>query len=258
MKNSDVARTCLGNYILLGNDIEDLKIRAREIANEAKSSYPTFFNTERAYIEYEMRYVPAFDQNFDVLFNLQGVAAEEAGFQDEYRGFIILDVSKYLRHDKEDWFDISIKFFHDQGELWKFIFLVDMTNTRAGEEMTAKILSLLYCRVEDKRENNELANRHFIKKECKANSLFCSNAALLFLEGYLFQKEGSRDVVSTLLIELADKFGDKKIVNMKMINEHIESGTSVIRYMLSVEKYMKFLELAELYVRKEMYYDEKV
>jgi len=125
--NIDISKA-IKNYILLGNNIDDLKIRARNIATESKAQNPLLFNTNEAYVEYDMKYVAPFDKNFDMLFNIQGILAEKARFQDEYRGFIIFDVTKYLHHENEDWFDISLKFFHDQNNIWKYIFLVDISN----------------------------------------------------------------------------------------------------------------------------------
>ena len=169
-----------------------------------------------------------------------------------------MDVSKYLQHEKEEWFDITLKFLHDQNEIWKYIFLVDMKNTRAGEEMVSKILSLLFCKVEDMRESLDAEAKRFILQECKANNVSLSKVALSFAESYLLKKEGTREVVSTLLLELADKYGSRKTIDMKMINEQIESGSSVIRYMLNTDKYALFLALLEEFVRKGLEYGEKV
>lgn len=258
MKNQKVSCSCPRNYILLGNDIDGLKNRARTIAEEARQLCPAAFNGDTPYIEYEMRYVPPFEKNFDMLFNIQGIAADKTRFQDNYRGFFIFDVSKYLRHEKEDWFDITLKFIHDQNDIWQYVFLVDMKNIRTGEEMAAKILSLLYCQVEDTRESVVIEAKRFIERECKSNAMMLTKAAQLFLEDYLSKKDGSRDVVSTFLTELSSKYGNATKIDMKMINEQIETGTSVIRYMLSPDKYSRFLELTETYVMKGLDYDEKI
>lgn len=258
MKNQNQFLNSISNYILLGNSIEDLKDNAKKIANKARKQYPASFNADEAFIEYDVRYTPPFEKHFDTLFILQGIAAEKPRFQDEYRGYILLDVSKYLRHEKEEWFDITLKFLHDQNGIWKYIFLVDMKNVRPGEEMIAKILSLLFCRVEDMRESAEMEARRFVLQECKANNVSLPNEALLFAETYLSKKDGVREVVSTLLLELSAKYGSKKTIDMKMINEQIESGSSVIRYMLNTDKYAIFLALLEEFVRKGLEYGEKI
>ena len=258
MKNNIPLLNYIGSYILLGNNIEDLKANAKKIAATVRKQCPASFNASEAFIEYDIRYTPPFEKHFETLFHLQGIAAEKPRFQDEYRGYIILDVSKYLQHEKEEWFDITMKFLHDQNEIWKYIFLVDMKNTRAGEEMVSKILSLLFCKVEDMRESLEAEAKRFILQECKANNVSLSKVALSFTESYLLKKEGAREVVSTLLFELADRYGSRKTIDMKMINKQIESGSSVIRYMLSTDKYALFLALLEEFVRKGLEHGEKV
>lgn len=258
MKNNTPLLNCIGNYILLGNNIEDLKVNAKKIATKVRNQCPASFNASEAFIEYDIRYTPPFEKHFETLFNLQGIAAEKPRFQDEYRGYIILDVSKYLQHEKEEWFDITMKFLHDQNEIWKYIFLVDMKNTRAGEEMVSKILSLLFCKVEDMRESLDAEAKRFILQECKANNVSLSKVALSFTESYLLKKEGAREAVSTLLLELANKYGSRKTIDMKMLNEQIKSGSSVIRYMLNTDKYALFLALLEEFVMKGLEHGEKV
>jgi len=244
------------NYILLGNTMDTLKSQAKNIANQVRISCPAAFNAEKSGIAYVMKYIPPFDKHFDLLFRLQGIAAEEARFQDEYRGYILVDVSEYLQHEKEEWFDISLKFLHDRNELWKYIFLVDMNNVRAGNDMVAKILSLMYCRVQDLRETDDCMQKRFIREQCKALELPCDSGAYRLLEA--LAKEYPNDSLRTFLAELADRLGGEEKITAAMIRECAESADSVMRYTLPPTAYARFVKLVEDYLQKGSDYDEKL
>lgn len=258
MKKIDSNSIGFNNYVLLGNDINELKSIAIKTANKTREHTPACFNAEKSYIEFELKYVPPFEKNFDELFKLQGIAAETPRYKDEYRGYIVLDVSKYLAHEKEDWFDITLKFLHDQGDYWKCIFLVDMTNKRSGEEMVSKILSLLYCRVEDECKDEKLIMQNIIDRECRDNKITLSKSTVAFLAGFFVNKKHSREIITVFIKELLDKVGNQKNIDMKTIRKHIAVRESVIKYMMSVEDYTEFVEKIAMYAKKGIEYAEKV
>lgn len=245
------------NFILLGSNPEDLKAKAHSTVHEVRRFFPDQFNSDESFFSYELRYVPPFDKGFCELKRLQGTAADKAGFQDEYRGYIVMDVSRYLKHELEDYFDITVKFLHDRNEFWRYVFLVDNTNSKAALDLVRKILSILYCHVIDCREE-DIGNRQFIEDACKAHCLFCTDEVLSFFEAILGEKDYSRNTVSGIITDLSATLNSNEVINMALMREYLASDDSVLKYMMTAENLNKLVDLLNTKSVKGLDYGEKV
>lgn len=98
------------NFILLGTQMDELQNKAEVIVSTAYEKFTELFNGEVASFSFDLRYVPPFDKSFTELMRLQGVAAEHVRFKNGYKGYILLDLNEFLKHEKEPYFLRTIKY----------------------------------------------------------------------------------------------------------------------------------------------------
>lgn len=247
------------NFILLHSP-EHQHEKADQIVQEAFSLFPDLFNGNRKLFPFELRYVPPFDKTFNELKRLQGAAAEEAKFRDEYRGYIAVDLSAYLKHETEKYFEIAIKFFHDMNDCWKFIFLVDNRNKAAAMDLVRKILCILddvSCGVIEEEADRVPTDEKWIRNACKEYGVTCSLSVFAFLQKVLNHKEYSRQLVPVLLREVSVEYGAECIIGVDTIKAYFSKGVPVIKYMLSSKLYDGLVAILEE-VNEEAEYEKAV
>lgn len=241
------------NFILLGSP-EYQREKAEQIVKEAKKLFPEQFCGKRDSFPFELRYTPPFDKAFAELKRLQGTAAEEAGFRDEYRGYIVIDLSAYIKHEAEDYFELSIKFLYDMSDCWKYIFLIDNSSERAALELVSKVLHILddvFYRVIELKPDDIPAKSRLVNEMCKKCGVICSESVRVFFKELLEHREYSSQLVFTIIRELAVKFGAGKIVNMQTVNAYFNNTTPVVRYMLEPKLYDKLIDVMKEKVEVE-------
>lgn len=235
------------NFILLGSS-EQLHKEANHIVKEAFKLFPNQFHGMRQAFPFQLRYSLPFDKSFGELKRLQGTAAEEAGFSDIFRGYILMDISAYLKHESEYFFEVSMKYLHDMADVWKYIFLVDSTNEKASMALVSKVLDILddiSCGVIEQSALIMQPEANFIANTCKKYGIICSPDVKAFLDELLIQKEYPEKVVSALIRELASDYAIGTIAGMEEIHSYFHKGTPVVKYMLSPKKYEELMALAE-------------
>ena len=190
-----------------------------------------------------------FDKNFGELMRLQGVAAEHVRFKDGYKGYILINVSEFIKHEREPYFIRSLKFLHDENENWRYIFMVDKENEKAAREMTQVILEIIkFTKVID----NEVAsdnNRKFLKKICDEANLKFESDAFEFIESLLTNEKLSRNVVETIVCDLS-AVCEHSAVSLREIKEYFDNESTVIRYMLTQNHYERILMLCNDLMKK--------
>lgn len=235
------------NFILLTSP-EHQHEKADEIVREAVSLFPDLFHGKRKMFPFELRYVPPFDKTFHELKRLQAIAAEEAQFRDEYRGYIAVDLSAYLKHESEPYFGIAVKFLHDMNDCWKYIFLVDNRNQAAAMELVRKALNILddvSCGVIEEKSGRIPTDEEIIWKACKEYSVTCSQPAIAFLQTVLNHKEYSPQLVPVILRELFAEYGKGCMIRTDMMKAYLSKKTSVVRYMLPAKLYDGLVAILE-------------
>ena len=127
------------NHIILGTPLTR-KLDIESIVHDAKIQNPEQFEGNKDWFAFELRYSESFDKEFKELKRLQGTAAEAAGRRDEFRGYIVINLSSYLNHHDEDYLKKFILFLIDMSDCWKYIFMVDDQNARSARELVGKVL----------------------------------------------------------------------------------------------------------------------
>ena len=231
------------NIILLGSMDYQRKI-ANQIVQEAAMLFPELFNGKRASFSYELRYVPPFDKAFNELKRLQGIAAEEAGFRDEFRGYIVMDVSPFITHETDEYFIITLKFLYDMADCWNYIFLVDDSNRKAALDLVREVLLILEdvpCRVIEEKEDKISRNAQYINEVCKEYGITCSIPVQIFLKNLLDHNDCSRQVVTAIIHELSIKFGTGNVLSMIAMCDYFGNGVPNVKYMLTAKQYESLL-----------------
>lgn len=232
MKNIFVNATYPKNFILLGMQIDELRCKAEVIVSEAFERFEEIFNGEVASFPFDLRYVPPFDKSFPELMRLQGVAAENVRFKDSYRGYIILDVSEFLKHEKEPYFQRTIRFLHDENDGWRYIFIIDKTNEKAARDMSQAILEFIkYTKVIDDEDISD-NNHRFLKDICQRKNMKLDVECFEFMESLLTKERINRNVVETIMCDLSAICGNSTVSSLKL-REYLESDNTIARYMMS-------------------------
>jgi len=230
------------NFILIGTQLDEMKNKANAIVAEAEKKCKEIFNSEDSSFAFDLRYVPPFDKNFGELMRLQGVAAEHVRFKDGYKGYIILDVSEFIKHEKESYFLRAIKYLHDENENWRYIFIVDKSNEKAARDMVQAILEFIeHTKVLDD-ENVSDNNQRFLKTICKERKVKLDEESFKFIENLLTKEKINRNVIETIVCDLS-AMCDNSVVTAADIKEYFEGDTAIVRYMVSKSDFDRILML---------------
>lgn len=111
------------NHIIIGNPM-CCGAYAQNVISAIKINRPELFEGVKDYFTFDLRYTAPFNK-FLELKRLQGTAAQAAGRRSEFCGYIIMDLSSWLSHQDEEYFNIALFYLIDKNDCWKYIFLVD-------------------------------------------------------------------------------------------------------------------------------------
>ena len=86
---------------------------------------PDSFNGDCLFFKFTLRYCPPYEQDrFRELKRLQEVAYSNVRFKNEYKGFIVIDITEWIGHFEEELFQtITMSFLCDMSDCWKYIFV---------------------------------------------------------------------------------------------------------------------------------------
>lgn len=236
------------NYVLLGKPYEQ-QGSIQCIVDEYKDKHSDFFEGERDSFVFELRYTEPFEKQFTELKRLQGLAAECVGRRNEFKGYIIINLSSYLSHADDHYFKIILYFLLDMNDRWKYIFLIDNKNQKSAIELVSKVLHFFVsdsipCKVIEERKEKEKIK--IVNSICAAKEISCSDdVKSLFVE--LLNHDFKEEVVSQLITSIS--WYSHKCINMELIDRLISDPDSLIHYMLSKNEIDELCHLFEL--RKE-------
>ena len=207
------------HYILFGR-IHKRKGDIDAIISENKRNQPEIFEGKEEFFEFEFRYTEPFDKNFTELKRLQGLAAGFAGRRNEFRGYIVIDLSGYLTHHEDRYLNIMLFFLADMSEFWKYIFIIDDQNLKAARELSGKVLKSFIC-----------------------DNLFC-------------QVIEAREEISAMeqITEVSREAGKK--INMELLDMFLMKKEISTRYMLTAKEFDRLKSFFEE-SRKEGRHGEK-
>ena len=238
------------NYIIFGN-INSRMAELDNIISEMKISYPEKFEGKIESFVFEFRYVEPFDKNFNELKRLQGIAAENAGRKNEFRGYVVIDLDRWLTHRNEEYFNIALLFLIDMSDCWKYIFLVDDKNLKVAKELVGKVMSFfirnnITCKVIE--ENKRLSDMEQVNKICKEQGITYSSLVCEFLQN-LINNHFSEVIISSLITEISWYYG--KRINMDIIRTFLTSTNSSLRFMVPQKEFDKLILCIEQQKEKE-------
>lgn len=246
------------NFILLGSNVEDLECKASDIVAEANKLFPKSFCGERPVFPFEFRYVPPFEKSYGELKRLQGTVANNAGRRCEYCGYILIDMNSYIKHESENYFDVTIKFLADNNDRWNYIFIVDSIHLKASMALVQKILMYIHCKVIVDNEKGTNVEKRFIKQIIDDCDLECTRTVSDFLVDAILQKKMSREVAKTIIIDIASKRSEAFPVDMNTLAEYFSEETPTAKYMLSEGQFDEIVMMCIKENRKGKRDDEKV
>ena len=236
------------NYILLGTPLTR-KSDIESIVHDAKVQHPEQFEGNKDWFAFELRYSESFDKEFKELKRLQGTAAEAAGRRDEFRGYIVINLSSYLNHHDEDYLKKFILFLIDMSDCWKYIFMVDDQNARSARELVGKVLEFfihdnLRCRVSEEKEEKPAAD--LVDVICKERGISCTLQVKRMLCSMLDQNFSSEQITA-LLTEIS--WYSDKCINKDTVETFLSGQDSAFRYMLTQKEFNRLVAFFEC--RKE-------
>lgn len=245
-----------GNIIFIGNP-NALREHAEMVVSIAKEKHPEYFEGNRDSFYFDLRYVAPFDSNFNELKRLQGIAAKAAGRRDEFRGYICVNLSAYLTHEREDYFDKVLYFLAD-NEDWKYIFFIDVDNTKHKpvRDLVAHVLDVFLkanvpCQVMEVEEKKSF--REIIKSVCsEQNTDFDPTVKTLLCE-LMTHGVCNEKIVTTLIRDIGWNHGPR--ISMNMLFDFLSNQDSVIKYMLAEKEYNRLVGFVGNW--KECEYGEK-
>lgn len=238
------------NYVLLGKPYEQQEI-IQCIVDEYKDKHSDFFEGERDSFVFELRYTEPFEKQFTELKRLQGLAAEYAGRRNEFKGYIIINLSSYLSHANDHYFKIILYFLLDMNDTWKYIFLIDNKNQKLANELVNKVLHFFVsdsipCKVVEERKEKEKIK--IVNSIFETKGINCSDdVKSLFVE--LLNHDFKEEVVSQLITSIS--WYSHKCINMELIDRLVSDSESIIRYILSQKELDELCSLVELRKEKE-------
>lgn len=101
------------NHIIIGNPM-CCGAYAQNAISAIKISHPERFEGVKDYFTFDLRYTAPFNK-FLELKRLQGTAAQAAGRRSEFCGYIIMDLSSWLNHQDEEYFNIALFYLIDRN-----------------------------------------------------------------------------------------------------------------------------------------------
>lgn len=243
------------NIILIGNS-DALRAHAEMIISKAKEQHPEKFEGNRDFFYFDLRYVAPFDMNFKELKRLQGIAAEAAGRRNEFRGYICMNLSAYITHEREDYFHKALYFLADMNEEWNYIFFVDNAKYKPARDLVAHMLNVFLCanipcQVMEDREQESV--RHTVKSVCtEQNADFDFAVEDLFHE-LIVQGICNENIVTALIRDVGWNCGPR--ITIGKLFDFLKNRVSVIKYMLTEKEYNSLVTFVEKW--KECDYGEK-
>jgi len=243
------------NYILFGKP-DTQRLHAEKTVSEAKRRFPDRFEGKSDSFFFDLRYTPPFERNFLELKRLQGTAAEAAGRRDEFKGYIIINLSGYLTHENDDFFEKTLFFLADMSGYWRYIFLVDDTNSKAARGLVRRVLGVfaranLFCEVRE--SNVEVSSVSVVNTICKEHGVTCTASVKDLFQRLFVQEAFSKEVISALIWDISSNCGHR--INSSTLTELFSQRVPIVKYMLNEKEYSRFTNV--IHRQKEKRYDEK-
>ena len=253
-KNTNVYRE---NIIFIGSS-NALRECTEMIVSKAKAQHPEKFEGNCDFFNFDLRYVAPFDSKFNELKRLQGTAADAAGRRDEFRGYICMNLSAYITHERETYFDKILYFLADMSEDWKYIFFVDVDRAKCKpvRDLVAHVLNVFLlanipCQVMEVVEKKSF--RNIVKSVCSdQNADFDPTVEDLICE-LMVQGVCNENIVTALIRDISWNYESR--ISVSVLFDFLSNRDSVLKYMLTEKEYNRLVGFVEKW--REHDYGEK-
>lgn len=235
------------HFMLTADNDVDLDNQAETICNEAFKMAPDCFNGETLLFKYVLRYCPPYEyEKFRGLKQLQEVARSYTRFKDEYRGYILIDISEWKGHLTEELFaDVTMAFLSDMSTYWKYIFISPGYEL---DEIEIKILQRFFrvkaldSSVFPKQDLyklffDSLKQKHGFKFSNLTESVFCNFVP--------HKAMSSANDLIAIENDLISYFGTHANIKAEMIVDYLKNQDSFCFSLISAENMKKLLHITK-------------
>ena len=172
-------------------------------------------------------------------------AAVIGGRRSDFKGYIVINLSNYLEHDKEHYFKIALQFLSDMNDCWKYIFLVDNKNENASKTLVISTLQILLndipCEV---KYENTFYNTDIIDTTLTEKNVTCSEPVKKLFNDMLKDEILSKDTISILIQNISGYYGPQ--ISMRTIRHFFKNKDPVIKYMITKRQYDHLINMLQL------------
>ena len=157
------------NFIIESPEYKTAQELSEEIAFEAKDIAPNNFNGLCNIFDFQLRYcLPYESKSFKELKRLQYEARQKTRFQDEYYGYILIDISEWAGHLDEHLFaDVTLSFLAYMSDCWKLIFYSKSSLKSAEYKIITKYMWVYRIQSTEKNETKGMSIIHDLKNNYK-------------------------------------------------------------------------------------------
>ena len=97
------------------------------------------------FFEFELEYIPR-DKHFDGFEHFKDALLDAAGFRNEFKGVIAVDITDWIDHVQEKYFINFLEYLSEHTDVWHIIFVVDNNEPKKIKSLEA--LLSVYFRIE--------------------------------------------------------------------------------------------------------------
>ena len=212
----------------------ELEFTADRICREAVQLSPASFNGDKPYFRFILRYCPPYEQDrFRELKRLQEVARSHTRFKDEYRGYIVIDLSEWKNHlDEELFADVTMSFLSDMSACWKYLFVM------FGHEPTDREAAVFnkYLKIKEQdalSSADDVWEAFFTSLRGNNGVRFSPRAAKMFRRFIPEAVMKVRETIVSIENDIISFFGDQAVIKREMLTEYLLDPDSVCAGLLA-------------------------
>lgn len=184
------------------------------------------------WIYFQFHYCDPEDRDFSELGELHAVIEDAAGRAGIYKGCLCLELSKWLEHEKEEYFDVLMCYLHDRSDdIFPFFYVAneDEYPDETIEALYRKVAG--YFRVEWVEIINSKVRDYvvYVKEQLMENWLFLNEGSEACMEEILEAVQESSDFMGTITLDnlcedmmaYAERKGVRKNLTEDFMNQYV-------------------------------------
>ena len=212
------------------------------LANDARAAVPDCFDGECIVFFFFFRYYAPFEKDFNELRRIGFEARKHTRFKEEYNGYIAVDVSEWIGHEDEFYFDIILKYLYDQNDHWRYIFYTDDTQICDTKHMASLLYKFflivpMVAEPDHRRENS-------IKDELKERGIFISRETSCFLDDLREHGFMSKETLLGIIEDIRLRT-NKHMIPSGAVVDYLHSNDGIHRLLLDNKQLIELNKLIE-------------